>query len=118
MIELSELYRKMLVGSMYPRKLIKILSNTDSIYVKTWIGGQILLSNGSVLECVSNYYELPKNMKKLNNRILPFRCQKVRKALEIENEISPLCCIRCHLLCADMELNGQITRKGKGVYLS
>ena len=112
MIELVDLYKNAFVGSIYPDTLIKILRDQyEGIKVKSCIGSSIILSNGMVLNCISEYYTCDgsKNVVATNNPYL--KCNSIRNHYGISDQVGQVECKNCHIKAILMEKAGQLERK-------
>lgn len=93
--------RTVLIG-MHPSLQVKFASN-----------GVIMLTDNTVIKCVSEYYQNPnsnEDLKKYNNSTS--KCYYVQRELNIEN-VPMNMCEMCHLRCLNMYEDKKLKRKYK-----
>lgn len=98
---------------MYPSKLLKILRGEHlTVQVKNIVNGVTILTDGSVLKCIGDYYEKPNKSTKVNNQKNFFlRCRNTRKEFNLDTVISDADCRQCHITCILKEKTRELKRK-------
>ena len=107
---LTEAYYKTFNDNQYyPVKIRQILDNQHStIHIKTMKSGLIILTNGKLIKCVADYYQIPKEVRSNNYAI---RCNNIREFLGISQITTCYGCDRCHSICIAKEINHELIRK-------
>lgn len=114
MLQLVQVYKNMFIGRMFPDTLLKILRNEHPfITVKDTRNGVILLSDGTVLKCTGDCYELTdKTVVVPKSANLFSKCRNTRKIFGL-NRIYDICCTACHIRCMELEQSQILRRKQK-----
>lgn len=74
-----------------------IVNGHPNTHVVTKGDGVIILSDGSLVKCVANYYEGNEPISK-KSRSSVNRCHEVQKALDVPHRVGTDC-LSCHLNC-------------------
>lgn len=90
------------LGGMQPLTLREMLERGDSIISST--NGLIIFDDGTMLNCVEDYYELGK-IKSLSNK-----CFEIHKKADIQR-VSPNQCRQCHIACIQKKEDGELKLK-------
>lgn len=113
-MRLVDAYKSNFVGKMYPDKLLKILRGEHfTVQVKNIVNGVTILTDGSVLKCIGDYYEKPNKSTKGNSNQKNFflRCRNIRKDFNLDDIISDADCRMCHITCILREKTRELKRK-------
>lgn len=84
--------------------------NHPGIEVRMATNGMVMLSDNTIIKCVSEYYRNPNStvdMKKYKNS--PAKCHYVMEDLEIDG-VRMNRCASCHLRCLEKRKNKELRR--------
>jgi hypothetical protein len=109
-MDLITMLLKKNVGGFREDALESILRGDDeAVCVRTINHGMIVLSNNSIVKCVSNYYKLPGQTKMGKHNNAALQCHTVHTTFGIEG-INVYQCAQCHLQCMSKKRQGELQR--------